>query len=141
MILAVVPLVLSTLPASVARADSKSDVTPEGTIYSSPTPDDGTRRTFTGDVEPFGPISGILNLNFDSYGNFTGLFAIKARGGNAYGTIKGQFTTPGNYVETLIFTGGTGKYSRISGYADVSGVLNPDGTAIDTVNGGSIDRK
>jgi hypothetical protein len=137
-------LIVAGLPASRAQADPPC-VTPEGTIYSSAASADGTLRTFTGDVTPFGPISGGLQLQINMDGTFTGQFALKGRGGTAHGTISGYYTDRSSsqltYMETLTFTGGTGRYGRISGSADVSGILNlADGTAVDTVTGGQVCR-
>jgi hypothetical protein len=133
---AVVSLLLLALPASVAQADSC--VRPQGTLHSKPVSADGSLRAFTGDVTPFGPIAGVLTLHINPDGSFTGRFAFEGRRGVAYGTLVGQFIMPNTYVEQLTFTGGTGKYAGISGYADVMGTLNPDGTGTDTVEDGQI---
>jgi hypothetical protein len=137
---AVLMALILVVPAP-ARADRC--VTPSGTIHSSAVSQ--TERTFSGDVSPFGPINGSLQiLSVDQSGHFTGQFTINARGGTAYGTIDGQFTSfdpggsPQTYMETLTFTGGTRRYAGIYGYASVSGTLYPDSTAVDTVDGGQI---
>jgi hypothetical protein len=92
-------------------------------------------------VTPFGPIAGILQVQVNqSTGAFTGEFAFVARGGGVFGTIQGQFTSANTYVERLTFTGGTGIYTGISGFAfPVFGTLNlMDGTGHDTIMGGQI---
>jgi hypothetical protein len=130
-------LALALVGPAPARADSC--VTPSGTIDSRPVSADGSLRSFTGDVTPFGPITGGLQLHFNPDGSYTGQFALKARGGTAYGTILGHFTSRSTYVEQMTFTGGTGRYAGIYGYAyPVEGTLNPDGTARDTVEGGQV---
>ena len=90
-------------------------------------------------MSPFGHIAGILQLQINhSTGAYTGQFVFAARGGTAFGTIQGQFTSANTYVEALTFTGGTGIYKDITGYACVMGSLNPDGTGQDMVKGGQI---
>jgi hypothetical protein len=113
-------------------------VTPSGTINSTSLSPDGSLRAFTGNVSPFGPLNGILQIQVNPDYSFTGEFAFVARGGTAYGTIKGQFLPTGGYVEQLTFTGGTGIYKGITGYASLMGSLNPDGTGQDMVTGGQI---
>jgi hypothetical protein len=133
---AVVCVALVALPASVARADTR--VTPAGSIESIPVSADGSVRAFGGNVTPFGPVVGGLDLHVNPDGSFTGEFALTSKAGAAYGTIQGRFISGNTYMETLTFTGGTGKYAGVSGYADVMGTLAGDGTAIDTVLGGAI---
>jgi hypothetical protein len=130
--------IVAGLPASHAQAAQV--VIPAGTIHSRPVSADGSLRTFSGKVTPFGPIAGKLALQVDPMsGAFTGEFLFHAPAGTAYGTIQGQFTSESTYVERLTFVGGTGKYAGISGYADVTGSLNPNnGTGVDTVTGGQI---
>jgi hypothetical protein len=131
-------LALALLLPTPTRADC---VTPSGTIDSIPLSTDGSMRTFTGYVTPFGPVVGFLQLQINqSTGAFTGEFVIVAVGGTACGTIQGQFTSGNTYVEKLTFTGGTGFYTGISGYAyPVFGTLNPmTGTGRDTITGGQI---
>jgi hypothetical protein len=115
-------LVLLVLPSSVLAVDC---VEPYGTLFSSPT-DDPTVRTFTGNVYPFGQINGALEVQVNpDTGAFTGDFGFKAKGGNVYGTITGQFTSQYTYYETLTFTGGTGRYNHTSGSVLVNGQLDP----------------
>lgn len=137
MTLAVVPLVLLALPASVAWADPC--VTPKGSVSSSYVSE--SERNFTGNVKPFGPLTGHLTISqVSSDGSFTGYFELESKKGTAFGTIDGQFLDyPFTYTETLTFLGGTGKYAGISGSADVEGTMNPvDGTGKDSVVGGEV---
>ncbi|MEO7191427.1 MAG: hypothetical protein ABI051_10260 [Vicinamibacterales bacterium] len=133
--LAVLVIAMLVSAATTMRADSC--VTPEGTLQSRPISADGL-RSFSGTITPLGALTGVLRLSPNPDGSFTGEFALKAKGGVAYGTFEGQFTSASTYVERLTFTGGSGKYAGITGYAVVSGVLAPDGTATDTVVAGQI---
>jgi hypothetical protein len=95
-------------------------------------------RAFCGAIYPFGAVRGLLVIQPNPDGTFTGEFVMQARGGFVYGTIAGAFTSLSTYAETITFTGGTGRYAGISGTADVTGAFNADGTATDTVTGGSV---
>jgi hypothetical protein len=124
-----------TLATSPALADS---VTPSGTLNSIPLSADGTVRAFCGSVQPFGNVQGGLALFPNADGTFTGDFIMLARGEIVYGTIAGFFTSQTTYFETITFTGGTGRCRRISGQVQLSGTFHPDGTATDTVVGGTV---
>jgi hypothetical protein len=135
---AVVPLVLLTLPASVIWA--KPCETPQGTLQSRPASADGSLRTFTGSVTPFGSITGGLMFYPKPDGTFTGQFAFKGQNGSAYGTLEGGFTSATTYIEKLTIKEATGKYGSISGYANFMGTMNTDGTATDRVIEGQVCR-
>lgn len=129
-------LALALVVPAQARADC---VTPSGTLNSIPLSADGSLRAFSGNVAPFGQITGVLQIHVNHLGAFTGQFAFTTSAGTAYGIIHGQFLSGNTYVESLTFTGGTGSYTGISGYATVSGMLNlTTGTGMDTVLGGQI---
>jgi hypothetical protein len=130
---------IMALPA--AGADKAA--TPSGTISSTALSPDGSLRAFTGYVSPFGPVDGGLMILVDpATGSFTGQFAFEAKGGMVFGTIEGSFTSASTYVERLTFTGGAGKYSKVSGYADVLGSLDlADGSGFDTVHGGQVGKR
>jgi hypothetical protein len=123
-------------------APARADVTPSGSVTSMPLiPTDPTLRVFSGTVSPFGAVQGVLQIHPDfTTGTFTGELVMVTRNGLVFGTIAGQFTNMAGttYAETITFTGGTGRYRHISGEADVLGAFNLDGTATDTIVGGSI---
>jgi hypothetical protein len=133
------PLLLAVVVALAATASARADcVTPSGSVTSTPLTPDGSLRAFSGTISPFGAVQGILDIQPNPNGSFTGVFVMTTPNGLVYGTIAGQFTSPFTYAETITFTGGTGRYRHISGEADVLGAFNPDGTATDTVVGGSV---
>jgi hypothetical protein len=128
----VVTLGMTSTPA---HADC---VTPAGSVTSTPVSADGTQRIFSGVIYPFGAVKGALVIHPNVDGSFTGQFAMQAKGGVVYGTLAGYFTSPFTYVETITFTGGTGRYAGIYGEAEVMGAFNPDGTGTDSVTGGQV---
>jgi hypothetical protein len=101
-------------------------------------------RVLLGELTPFGPVSGIIQQNVDLTTlppQFVGYFALESRGGLIFGYVTGQLipkdpTFQNFYViEQVHLTGGTGRWSGLSGTGTGMGIASADGTSMETDSG------
>jgi hypothetical protein len=142
-------LVLGALIATGSAAPSRADQF-HGQVTSQLIP--GTQvvhsgvasslRTLSGDLAPFGPVSGLIQQNVDlSTLQFLGYFVLTTHGGSIYGYVTGQLVPTDqtfqsfHVIEQFTLTGGTGRWEGLQGTGTGVGTAYANGTATEYDSG------
>jgi hypothetical protein len=134
---------IAALPAWAAAAEVPLVGRAEGAVTSLAPAPDGVVLTVLaqGKASHLGIFTREERIVLDPVANtFTGTMVFTAANGDRLaGTLEGAFVAPGSATGTYAFSGGTGRFAQVSGYADFV-LATPDGLRFTVGFAGSIDR-